>query len=172
MVHICDAMCFHWCMAECVRPQRHNLQAGCALVVHIGVAYTPSWCIFAMHALPSVHGRPCACPGGAIYRQVAPSCHTICDAMHLHQCMAECVCLGGTNYRQAAPLWRLFVDGTCVLLMHDRPCVCPGGTIFTQARQARQAAPSYVVFSSCMHFHWCMAECGCPCGTIYDFCLL
>ena len=96
----------------------------------------------------------------------------ICDAMHFHRCMAECVRLGGTNYRQAAPLWRLFVDGTCVLLMHDRPCVCPGGTIFTQARQARQAAPSYVVFSSCMHFHWCMAECGCPCGTIYDFCLL
>ena len=35
-----------------------------------------SWCIFAMHALPSAHGRPCVSPGGAIYRKVAPLCHT------------------------------------------------------------------------------------------------
>jgi hypothetical protein len=84
---------------------------------------SPLWCIFAMHALPSAHGRPCVSPGGAIYRQVAPLCHTFvmpCTSIGAWQ--SVCALAAQTTGRLrpcGAYLWMVHVFYSC---MTDRVC--------------------------------------------------
>ena len=99
-----------------------------------------------------VHGRPCVCPGGAMYimyRQAAPSWRIFVMPCAVIGAWQRVCAVGGTIYRQAVPSWCILVlhalsSWHIIVLqalpsVHGRPRVCPGIAIYGQA------APSWHV---------------------------